>query len=212
MENGAAYPSLVVVDDHEALCAGLEVLLGRQGFDVLACAASAAEGEKAIGEHHPEMAVVDIDLPDEPGTHLIRRMSSRSDAPKFVVYTDLTDPSLLFEAMGCGAEGFVSKPGGMPALVQGLREVFRGGSYRDPTFVRFSHGDGTRHAKVLSRRESEILEQLAAGLTGEQIAERLVLSPETIRTHVRNAMGKLEAHTRTEAVVKALEREEIRHG
>jgi DNA-binding NarL/FixJ family response regulator len=210
MESEAVTPSLVVVDDHEALCAGLEILLERQGFHVLACATSAAEGERTISEHHPEMAVVDINLHDEPGTQLIRRMSARTGSPKFVVYTDLTDPSLLFEAMGCGAEGFVAKPGGVPSLVEGLREVFRGGSYRDPSLVRFSHGNGQRRARALSRRETEILELLAAGCTGEQIAERLVLSPETIRTHVRNAMGKLEAHTRTEAVVKAIERKEIR--
>ena len=62
---------------------------------------------------------------------------------------------------------------------------------------------------MLSGREAEVLALLARGLTGEEIDQRLVLSPETIRTHVRNAMGKLEARTRTEAVVKALERGEI---
>jgi DNA-binding NarL/FixJ family response regulator len=87
--------------------------------------------------------------------------------------------------------------------------VARGNSYRDPALVKLSRLAGSEQARVLSRREAEILELLATGLTGEQAAERLVLSPETIRTHVRNAMGKLDARTRTEAVVKALDRQEI---
>ncbi len=82
-----------------------------------------------------------------------------------------------------------------------------GGRYFDRSFVQ-KDGNGTSEKK-LSRRESEILAFLAEGLTGEEIARRLVLSPETVRTHVRNAMEKLDARTRTEAVVKALDRAEI---
>ena len=92
----------------------------------------------------------------------------------------------------------------LPALVEALRKVWRGGRYFDPRFSTAAEGEAP--AKALSGREAEILTLLARGLTGEEIAQRLVLSPETVRTHVRNAMGKLEARTRTEAVVKALER------
>jgi DNA-binding NarL/FixJ family response regulator len=107
-----------------------------------------------------------------------------------------------------GARGLVAKPAGLPALVEALRKVWRGGRYFDPRFSPKAV-DGALPAKALSGRESEILALLARGLTGEEIAQRLVLSPETVRTHVRNAMGKLEARTRTEAVVKALELGEI---
>ena len=204
-------PSLVIVDDHEALCAGLAVLLERQGFRVLACAGSVADGEAAILERQPEMAVIDLDLPDAFGTHLINRISAQAAAPRFVVYTGLTDSSLLTEALDGGADGFVAKPAGLSVLVEALRHVHGGGRYCDPTLLRLSHPDGGAPPRVLSGREAEILELLSTGLTGEQIAERLVLSPETVRTHIRNAMGKLRARTRTEAVVKAIDRGEIRH-
>jgi DNA-binding NarL/FixJ family response regulator len=207
-----ASPSLVLIDDHAALRDGLEVLLERRGFRVLAAADTAGEGEEAVVEHDPGVAIVDLDLPDESGTALIRRLVARGGDSKFLVYTGLTDPSRLAEALDSGADGFVGKPGSFSVLIEGLREVSRGGSFRDPGLVKLARLDSSGAARLLSRREAEILELLSTGLTGEQVAERLVLSPETIRTHVRNAMGKLDARTRTEAVVRAIELEEIRQG
>lgn len=202
-------PSLVLIDDHAALRDGLGVLLERRGFRVLAVADTAAEGEAVIAEHKPAVAVVALNLPDEGGAKLIRRLSARGSEPRFLVYTGMTDPTIISDALACGADGFVAKPRDLSVLIEALREVARGNCYRDPELVKLSRLAGSERARVLSRREAEILELLATGLTGEQAAERLVLSPETIRTHVRNAMGKLDARTRTEAVVKALDRQEI---
>jgi len=208
MEEASGSPSLVLVEQHEALRDGLAVLLERRGFSVLGCATTAARGEKVIFERHPDVAVVGVDLPDERGTELIRRLQGQVNGTKFVIYTGLTEPDVLEAAFRSGARGLVAKPAGLPALVEALRKVWRGGRYFDPSFSPKAV-DGAVPAKALSGRESEILALLARGLTGEEIAQRLVLSPETVRTHVRNAMGKLEARTRTEAVVKALELGEI---
>lgn len=201
-------PSLVLVEQHEALRDGLAVLLERRGFDVRGCATTAARGEEVIADTRPDVAVVGVDLPDERGTELVRRMSDRPPCPKFVIYTGLSDPDLLEAAYRSGARGLVAKPAGLSTLVEALREVWRGGRYFDRSFVQ-ENGNGAPE-KALSSRESEILGFLADGLTGEEIARRLVLSPETVRTHVRNATEKLGARTRTEAVVRALERDEIR--
>ncbi|MFL5833919.1 MAG: LuxR C-terminal-related transcriptional regulator [Solirubrobacterales bacterium] len=202
-------PSLVLVEQHEALRDGLAVLLERRGFSVLGCATTAASGEEVISERHPDVAVVGVDLPDERGTELVRRLNGQVNGTKFVIYTGLSDPDLLGAAFRSGARGLVAKPAGLTVLVEALREVWRGGRFFDPSFAPRNGGNGNGGTKALSEREAEILAMLARGLTGEEIAQRLVLSPETVRTHVRNAMGKLEARTRTEAVVKALEREEI---
>jgi DNA-binding NarL/FixJ family response regulator len=210
MEASGSGPSLVLVEQHEALRDGLAVLLERRGFSVLGCATTAADGEEVIAERHPDVAVVGVDLPDERGTELVRRLNGQTNGTKFVIYTGLSDPDLLGAAFRSGARGLVAKPAGLSVLVDALREVWRGGRYFDPRFSK--SGDGNGGTKALSEREAEILAMLARGLTGEEIAQRLVLSPETVRTHVRNAMGKLEARTRTEAVVKALEREEIQPG
>jgi DNA-binding NarL/FixJ family response regulator len=208
MEEESGNPSLVLVEHHEALRDGLAVLLERRGFSVVGCATTAARAEQVICERHPDVAVVGVDLPDERGTELIRRLQGEVNGTRFVIYTGLTDPDLLEAAYRSGARGLVAKPAGLTALVEALRKVWRGGRYFDPSFSpKGDNGDGT--ARELSGRETEILTLLARGLTGEEIAKRLVLSPETVRTHVRNAMGKLEARTRTEAVVKALQRGEI---
>jgi DNA-binding NarL/FixJ family response regulator len=201
-------PSLVLVEQHEALRDGLAVLLERRGFDVVGRATTAAQGEEVIRERHPDLAVVGVDLPDERGTELVRRISGNGVGSKCVIYTGLRDPNLLEAAYRAGARGLVAKPAGLSVLVEALREVLRGGRYFDPSF-RPANGDGGEAVKALSSRESEILGLLAEGLTGEQIAKQLVLSPETVRTHVRNAMEKLDAPTRTAAVVKALELGEV---
>lgn len=207
-EGPSGSPSLVLVEQHEALRDGLAVLLERRGFSVLGCATTAAGAEEVIAEQHPDLAVVGMELPDERGTELVRRLHGRKRGPKFVIYTGLDDPDLLGAAFRSGARGLVAKPAGLSVLVDALRKVWRGERYFDPSFSpKQRNGDSPK--KTLSGRESEILTMLARGLTGEEIAQRLVLSPETVRTHVRNAMGKLEARTRTEAVVKALDREEI---
>ena len=138
--------------------------------------------------------------------------TTQANGTKFVIYTGLDDPDLLGAAFRSGARGLVAKPAGLSVLVDALREVWRGGRYFDPRFAQAATATADGAAKALSGREAEILTLLARGLTGEEIAQRLVLSPETVRTHVRNAMAKLEARTRTEAVVKALEREEIQSG
>jgi len=207
MEEESGSPSLVLVEHHEALRDGLAVLLERRGFDVVGCATTARKGEEVIAEQQPDVAVVGVDLPDERGTELVRRLHSRPPCPKFVIYTGLKDPDLLEAAYRSGARGLVAKPAGLSVLVDALREVWRGGRYFDPSFAKRTNGNGS--TKTLSSRESQILSMLAEGLTGEQIAQRLVLSPETVRTHIRNAMEKLDARTRTEAVVKAIDQEEI---
>jgi len=200
----------VLVEQHEALRDGLAVLLERRGFEVRGCATTAERGEEVIAEHQPDVAVVGIDLPDERGTELVRRLNDYPPCPKFLIYTGLTDPDLLEAAYRSGARGLVAKPAGLDVLVDALREVWRGGRYFDRSFAAHgTNGNGNGFAKTLSRRESEILALLAQGLTGEEIAKRFVLSPETVRTHIRNAMEKLDARTRTEAVVKALDLEEI---
>lgn len=210
MQERRSSPRLVLVDDHEALSAGLAILLERHGFRISACTGSAAEGERVIAERRPEVGIVSHELPDEDGASLVRRLKSGGSASRFVIYTGRTEPRALAAALESGAEGCVAKAGGISVLVECLRQVEEGKTFRDPALLRLANPNGGSRSRVLSRREAEILELLATGLTGEQIAAKLVLSPETVRTHVRNAMAKLQARTRTEAVVKALDRDEIR--
>src|ERR1043165_7103247 len=109
MEASGSGPSLVLVEQHEALRDGLAVLLERRGFSVLGCATTAATGEEAIAERHPDVAVVGVDLPDERGTELVRRLNGRANGTKFVIYTGLSDPDLLRAPFPRGAPGPVGE-------------------------------------------------------------------------------------------------------
>ena len=122
-----------------------------------------------------------------------------------MLYTGSSDEELLFSGLDSGAQGYALKDGSPRELVEALDQVARGGSYVDPRLrPALLSRRSTERLPSLSNREREVLDLLAQGLTGEQVAERLVLSAETIKTHIRNAMTKLEAHTRVHAIAIAL--------
>jgi DNA-binding NarL/FixJ family response regulator len=202
--------TLVIVEDHPALGRGMRILLERSGFGVLGLVGSAAAGYDLIGAAKPDVALIDIGLPDESGVELARRLLRRDAALGIVFFTGVEDLVQLRDALDCGARGFVHKTAEPEALVAAVRAVAAGGAYVDSDArARLLHRDTTATILVLSAREREVLDLLARGLTGEQVAVRLFLSPETIRTHIRNAMRKLEADTRVHAVALALRNEEI---
>ena len=122
-----------------------------------------------------------------------------------MLYTGSSDEDLLFSGLDSGARGYALKDGSPRELVEALALVAGGGSYVDPRLrPALLSRRSTERLPSLSNREREILDLLAQGLTGEQVAEQLVLSAETVKTHIRNAMGKLEAHTRVHAIAIAL--------
>jgi DNA-binding NarL/FixJ family response regulator len=153
---------------------------------------------------------VDINLPGQSGIELTKRLLEENPDLGVLLYTGIDDQDTLSEALDCGARGFALKAGPPEELLTAIRAVARGDTYVDsrlrPLLLARST---TEKIGMLSPREREVLDLLAKGLTGEDVAERLTLSPETVRTHVRNAMTKLEAHTRVHAVAIALRQGEI---
>jgi DNA-binding NarL/FixJ family response regulator len=198
---------LVVIEDHPVMRQGLEVLLERRGFNVLGSAATALEGERLLSEHSPDVAVIDLNLPDEPGLCLTRRLHARMPFLPILIYTATEDAAMLADALKSGAQGIVLKLGSLQELIDALRAVRCGNRYVDPRIRTLLE---VQKAKpVLTARERQIFGRMAQGLNGTEIADELGISHETERTHVRNAMRKLDARTRTEAVVRALERREL---
>lgn len=196
---------LVLVEDHQALREGLELLLGREGCVVVGTAGSLAEGEALITRTEPDVAVVDIRLGEESGIELTRRLLDANPRRRIVLYTGDSDADVLFDGLDSGAQGYALKEGSPRELVGALKTVAQGGTYVDPRLrPALLSRRATQRLPALSPREREIMDLLAQGLTGEQVAERLVLSSETVKTHIRNAMIKLEATTRVHAVAIAL--------
>jgi DNA-binding NarL/FixJ family response regulator len=196
---------LVLIEDHQALREGLELLLGREGCEVVGTAGTAAEGLELIERLEPDVSLVDIRLGDESGIDLTRRLLAADAERRVVLYTGSSDVELLFSGLDSGARGYALKEGTPSELTGALEMVARGGTYVDPRLrPKLLSRDTTQRMPSLSKREREIMDLLAQGLTGEDVAERLVLSSETVKTHIRNAMSKLEAHTRVHAVAIAL--------
>ena len=196
---------LVLIEDHQALREGLELLLDREGCEVVGAAGTAAEGRELVERLAPDVALVDIRLGDDDGIALTRALLDDDPDRRIVLYTGSTDEDLLFEGLDSGACGYALKDGSLHELVSALGVVAEGGSYVDPRLrPTLLSRRSTERLPTLSNREREVLDLLAQGLTGEGVADRLVLSSETIKTHVRNAMTKLEANTRVHAIAIAL--------
>src|SRR6478609_3791309 len=197
---------LVLIEDHQALREGLELLLGRAGIEVAGTAGTTEEGRALIERHDPDVALIDIALGgEESGIDLTAELIDKNPDRRIVLYTGSNEIELLISGLDSGARGYALKEGTQAELVNALQTVAEGGTYVDPRLhPALLSRKATNTQKGLSKREREIMDLLAQGLTGEQVAAQLFLSPETIKTHIRNAMQKLEANTRVHAIAIAL--------
>jgi DNA-binding NarL/FixJ family response regulator len=201
--------SIVVVEDHPTVREGLCLVLEREGFFVAARVGTAEEGHAAIVKAEPDVALVDVDLPDGSGVELTRRLLRRDKRLGVLLYTGMDDPAVLEDALASGARGFTLKTSDPETMLNAVRAVAAGGTFVDPNVRDRLARQEAPVDRVLTVREREVLGRLAEGLSVEEIAADLVLSTETIRTHVRNAMGKLGTRTRAHAIVVALRRGEL---
>jgi len=201
--------TVVVVEDHPTVREGLCLVLERDGYAVVGRAGTVEDGHAAIVAGNPDVALIDVQLADGSGLDLVRRLLRRDSRLGVVLYTGTDDLDILEEAVATGARGFALKTSEPETTLRAVRAVAAGGTFVDPEVSRRLDARPGDRRRVLSVREREVLARLAEGQSIEDIAAELVLSTETIRTHVRNAMGKLETRTRAHAIVVALRRGEL---
>jgi DNA-binding NarL/FixJ family response regulator len=195
----------VLADDHPAMLTAVAETLARSGVQILGQARDGAEAIALIEAHRPRVALVDVRMPKLTGIEVAGRAAVSAPDTAIVFYTAFGDRALLSEALDIGARGFVLKEAPLSDLVRAVERVAAGEAYVDPVLAGVlvsSHL--TDRVPALTQREREVLRLLADGLANEEIGKRLHISPETVRTHVRKAMAKLEADTRTQAVATAL--------
>ena len=191
---------VIVVEDHLAMRGGIELLLRGEGLRIAGVASGVDEARALLGRRRHDVALIDVHLGEESAVGLVEELLRADPRAAIVLYTGYTD-SGLGDAVRAGARGFVLKSSAAPRLIAALRSVAAGGHYVDPDLAaQLSAGRQLSRLKALSPRETEILGLLAEGLNGQAIADQLFLSPETVRTHVRNATVKLGARTRVQAV------------
>ncbi|HVW16616.1 MAG TPA: response regulator transcription factor [Solirubrobacteraceae bacterium] len=203
-------PRLIVVDDHEALREGLEVMLTNAGNEVVGVAGNVAAAVDLLEVSDPEVAIVDVRLPDGSGIALTRELLARRPELGVILYTGDSDTELLYEGLDSGARGYALKTGSMQELQSAIERVAAGGSYVDPRLDSLLLSSrATARVAQLSPREREIMHLMAEGMTAEAIGAEINVSIETVRTHVRNVIRKLQARNRVHAIAIALERGEI---
>jgi DNA-binding NarL/FixJ family response regulator len=175
------------------------------GIEVIARARDGEEALERIEQRKPQVALVDVRMPKLGGIELTRRSQRSTPETSILLYTGYGDRALLTEALDAGVRGFVLKEAPMDDLLRAVQSVATGGTYVDPvlagTLAASSIGN---KLPELTQRERDVLRLLADGLANEEIGKRLFISAETVRTHVRKAMDKLDADTRTQAVARAL--------
>jgi DNA-binding NarL/FixJ family response regulator len=200
-----AVTTIVVADDHPAMLASVSDILVRHGFDVVGRAADGQQAVTLIGSLKPTIALVDVRMPRLSGIEVAIQTASVSPDTSIIFYTAFGDRALLSEALDVGARGFVLKEAPLSDLVRAVERVVAGEAYVDPVLAGFLvSGNLAERLPALTQREREVLRLLADGFANEEIGKRLHISSETVRTHVRKAMAKLESDTRTQAVATAL--------
>lgn len=209
---------LLLIDDHTAFRQALAFILNREpGWQVVGEAGSVAEGRRIIAETPMDVAVLDLGLPDGSGISLIWEIRQRNPAATILALTASESRGSYVQAVAAGVSAFCHKTIGVDEIINALRRLTAGETLIDPVVViqmlrEASHDrerDWSAQGRLnqLTRREREVLEALAQGLSDRQIGQRLNVSHETVRTHMANLLGKLGVQSRLQAVLFA-----SRHG
>ena len=195
----------VIADDHPAVLDSVSRYLEGAGVGVVARVSRADDAVREIEAHQPMTALVDITMEPFNGIEVARRAAVSSPQTGIAMYTGHQDEALLREALDAGARGFVLKQTPLSELLTALTTIAAGGTYVDALLAGALTTAATSAPLVaLTKRERQILTLLSGGMTNEKAAAELGISAETIQSHVRNAMSKLDADTRTQAVATAI--------
>jgi DNA-binding NarL/FixJ family response regulator len=208
-----------LLDDHEVVRRGLrELLESEDDMEVVGEAATAEEAYGRIPATNPDVAVLDVRLPDGDGIEVCREIRSQHPGIACLMLTSFADDEALFSAIMAGAAGYVLKQVRGNDLVDGVRRVARGESLIDPTLTtrvldRLRHSHAPDELSHLTDQERRVLDLIAEGMTNRQIGEQLFLAEKTVKNYVSNLLAKLGMGRRSEAAAYAARLAERRdHG
>jgi DNA-binding NarL/FixJ family response regulator len=200
---------IVIVDDHEIVRRGISAILqGDAEFEVVGEARDGTDGLRVIRETQPDVALVDVRLHEVSGIELCYHIQREVPQTQVLILTGYLDRNVVRECIRAGARGYVLKDVASTDLRRSIRGLVRGESPVDPRATRMmihwlQDGPESDAPDHFTLREIEILRLIAEGLTNRDIAERLCLSENTVKTYVHGLYQKLDAHNRIEAVMRA---------
>jgi DNA-binding NarL/FixJ family response regulator len=198
----------LVVDDHTVVRQGLDLLFGdSDDLELVGTVDSGEEALSAVERLQPEVVLMDVRLPGIDGVSAVKRIQQSAPGVQFVMFSAYGDKRLLSDALAAGARGYVMKGSPPEDLIRAIRTVAQGRAFVDPSLspTLLISASGTAD-QSLSEREREILQLLAEGFHTEEVARRIGLSVETVKSDTKRVIAKLQADTRTHAVAIALRR------
>src|SRR5450759_557229 len=204
---------VVLADDHAVVREGIREFLEESGeIQVVAEAADGYEAVRLTGEHRPQVAVLDIQMPGMTGIEATRQIKAAFPATRVLILTAYDDDPYVFALLRAGADSYILKSAGSDDLVRAVKTTAGGGKVLDPEvaakvvaqIASGRPGAAREQVEPLSERELEILRLAGKGLTNKAIGVELNISDRTVQGHLANIYGKLQVGSRTEAVTKAL--------
>ena len=201
---------VLLADDHAIVRAGIRQFLERAGdIQVIAEADDGVMAQEMIGLHQPDIAVLDIQMPKASGIEVTRWMRANYPKVGVLILTAFDDDPYVLAVLQAGANGYVLKTASPADLIQAVRDVNAGKSVLDATvtqklLTQLSHPRETMQTEQLTERELEVLELAAKGYTNKAIGVQLGISDRTVQGHLAHIFNKLQAGSRTEAVMRAV--------
>jgi DNA-binding NarL/FixJ family response regulator len=200
---------VMLADDQRVVREGLGTLLGL--LDGIELVATAADGEEAVAlahEHDPDIVLMDLRMPRVDGIEAIRRLAERGERPRAIALTTYADDASVLGALRAGARGYLTKDAGADEIRAAVEAVARGEAALDPSVqhhvvAALASAGPAELPDELTPREAEVLGLIAEGLTNTEIADRLVVSAATVKTHVNHIFAKAGVRDRAQAVVYA---------
>jgi len=203
--------SIAIVEDLDEVREGLKNFLAlSDDFTVLDTFKNAEEALQQIPKMKPDIVIMDINLPGMNGIECIRQLRSKTPSTQYMMFTVYENDEKVFEALKAGASGYLLKNTGLLQMTESLKQLYDGGSPMSANIARklvtvFRQQENSlADIKTLSNRENEILQLLAHGLLYKEIADKLLISVNTVRQHIHKIYEKLHVQNRTEAINKAL--------
>lgn len=201
---------VMVAEDHNVVRDGVISILNRAGDMVVV--AEAKDGIEAVDrfqEFHPDVSVLDLEMPRLGGLEAIRKIINHAADARIVVLTTYAGDDRIHRALAAGASAYLIKDTLTDVLLDAIRKVHAGGSFVDPA-VAAELAQRSMSGPSLSDRETEVLRMISAGRSNKEIAAALFVAESTVKTHVASIYDKLKVTDRTEAVVRAIQRGIIR--
>ncbi|RCK74454.1 MAG: two component transcriptional regulator, LuxR family [Ignavibacteriae bacterium] len=201
---------VAIVEDDQIIRDGLEYILkNSKGFDCIGVFVTAEEALNNLDVENVDVVLMDINLPGMNGIECARILKQKRENIDIMMLTIHEEPDKIFQSLMAGATGYILKNTSMKEILRSIKELKQGGSPMSSQIARkviqaFQIAP-VEKTNNLSEREYEIVCELANGLTYDEIAEKLFISVETVRYHIKNIYSKLQVHSRTEAVMKVFQ-------